>query len=168
MSCWWRKRTRRKEKSPRPRMSGPALRRRIPRIRMESRVHGSHSDGSTGRASPSERHDPLDRGDGRSCDPFDDEGQPSGNTDALAGSATSQRPCSCMEHIRTRKDIPTPQIFNATKKMCGTMRGDAPGFRIVPRCGKPPRQRDPCRRNRILINRQTSRTRLLRSPEQRY
>ena len=136
MSCWWRKRTRRKEKSPRPRMSGPALRRRIPRIRMESRVHGSHFEGSTGRASPSKRHDPLDRGDGRSCDPFDDEGQPSGNTDTLAGSATSQRPCYRMEHLRTRKVLPNPQVFNATKKMCGTMRGDAPGFHLSPLLGK--------------------------------
>ena len=92
---------------------------------MESRVHGSHSDRSTGRASQSERHDLLDRGNGRSCDPFYDEGPTSGNADALAGSATSQRPCNRVELIRTRKNHPDPKIFNPQKKMCGTMRADA-------------------------------------------
>ena len=48
-----------------------------------------------------------------------------------------------LELIRTRKNQPNPQIFSAPEKMCGTMRGDAPGFHIVPRCGKPRLQRDP-------------------------
>ena len=97
--------------SPWPGMSGHALRRRVPRMGMESCVHGSQSDGSTGRASQSERHDPLDRGEGRSCDPFDDEGQASGNADALAGSATSQRPCYRVELIRTRKNHPPKSLM---------------------------------------------------------